>query len=68
MVSGMTNEEFLSDLLYCAYMGELPDETIKEACARFGIQYPPIQFKGIQATYQVPVFKSEVNHHGLSCN
>lgn len=37
----MTNDEFLSDLLYCAHMGELPESTIAEACERFGIDFPP---------------------------
>lgn len=58
MGSCMTNEEFLSDLLLCAYMGELPESMIKEACERFGINFPPVQFKGIQATYQVPDFQT----------
>lgn len=35
------NAEFLSDLLYCAHMGELPESTIAEACERFGIDFPP---------------------------
>ena len=54
----MTNDEFLSDLLYCGHMGELPDKTIREACERFHISYPPKQFKGIQATHKEPVFET----------
>ena len=53
----MTDSEFLSDLLYCAHMGELPESTIAEACERFGIDFPPTQFKGTQATYKAPVFQ-----------
>ena len=37
----MTDDEFLSDLLFCAHMGELPESTIAEACERFGIEFPP---------------------------
>lgn len=53
----MTDSEFLSDLLYCGYMGALPESTIAEACERFGIDFPPTQFKGTQATYKAPVFQ-----------
>jgi len=37
----MTDSEFLSDLLYCGFNGELPEATIAEACERFGIEFPP---------------------------
>ena len=54
----MTNDEFLSDMLFAAHMGELPESTIDEACERFGIEFPPKQFKGIQATHKEPVFET----------
>ena len=59
----MTNSEFLSNLLYEAFMGsDMPTKTIQEACERFNVSYPPKLFKGSQATHQVPVFEtSEVN-------
>lgn len=40
----LTNDEFLSDLLFCAHMGELPESTIAEACERFGIEFPPKRY------------------------
>ncbi len=65
----MNNTEFLSNLLFCAHQGELPDSTIREACERFNIPYPPQLFMGNQDTRLSPVFQtSEVNHHGIHCN
>lgn len=37
----MTQSEYLSDLLYCAAMGPLPDSRIAEACAVLSIPFPP---------------------------
>ena len=63
----MNNTEFLSDLLFCAYQGELPDSTIREACERFNISYPPVQYKGNQATHKAPVFQTKEVNHGICC-
>ena len=41
----MTDQEFLSDLLYAGYNGELPEATIKEACFRFQINFPPKRYE-----------------------
>lgn len=64
----MNNAEFLSDMLYCAHMGPLPESTIKEACERFGIEFPPKQFKGFQATHKAPVVQQLKEDHGIHCN
>jgi hypothetical protein len=62
----MNNTEFLSDLLFCAYQGELPDSTIREACERFNIPYPPERFHEQHATLAIGLrdrsISSQANH------
>lgn len=55
----MTDSEFLSDLLYCGFNGELPEATIEEACARFNIPFPPKRYD-----YSEPLTVAQRLHNG----